>query len=92
MEDAAVLERARQASPYFHVDTADPPLLLMHGDQDPQMPINQSHELHGKYKQLGLPVKFIVLYGSGHGGPAFYDEQHMAMIRQFMDVFRDHGD
>jgi acetyl esterase/lipase len=27
-------------------------LLLFHGDQDPQMPINQSHELHGAYRSV----------------------------------------
>ena len=38
---------AELASPVSHVDPRDPPLLLFHGDQDPQMPINQSHELEG---------------------------------------------
>lgn len=41
-------ELARLASPIFHVDRTDPPLLSIHGDQDPQVPINQSHELHGE--------------------------------------------
>src|SRR5207253_47677 len=38
-------ELARLASPVFHVDKSDPPLLWFHGDQDPQMPINQAHEM-----------------------------------------------
>ena len=41
---------AMLASPVFHVDRSDPPLLLLHGDQDQQMPINQSHEPHSKFK------------------------------------------
>ena len=36
-----VPELARLTSPVFHVDAEDPPLYLSHGDQDPQMPINQ---------------------------------------------------
>lgn len=64
-------ELARLASPVFHVDAQDPPLLLLHGDQDPQMPINQSHELQGAYEALGLPVVFRVVHGAAHGGPAF---------------------
>jgi len=60
------------ASPVFHVDRADPPLLLLHGDQDPQMPINQSHELEGAYEGLGLDVTFHVVHGAAHGGSAFY--------------------
>jgi dipeptidyl aminopeptidase/acylaminoacyl peptidase len=27
---------ARFGSPVFHVDAGDPPLFLLHGDQDPQ--------------------------------------------------------
>ena len=48
---------ARLASPVFHIDATDPPLLMLHGDQDPQMPINQSHELHGVYDEHGLNVR-----------------------------------
>ena len=44
-----------------------PPLLLLHGDQDPQMPINQSHELEGMYESLGLDVFFDVVHGAVHG-------------------------
>jgi acetyl esterase/lipase len=60
-------ELATLASPVAHVDRSDPPLLLLHGDQDPQMPINQSHELHGAYEALGLEVSFDVVHGGVHG-------------------------
>jgi acetyl esterase/lipase len=60
-------ELATLASPVAHVDRSDPPLLLLHGDQDPQMPINQSHELHGAYEALGLDVSFDVVHGGVHG-------------------------
>ena len=75
---------AKLASPVFHVDRDDPPLLLIHGDQDPQMPINQAHELHGVYKDLNLPVKFEVIYGGAHGGKAFFDEERMALVDHFL--------
>lgn len=75
-----VPELARLASPVFHVDPEDPPLYLSHGDQDPQMPINQAHEIHGAYQALGLPVHFEVKHGSAHGGPAFTDADELARI------------
>ena len=80
----AVPELARLASPVFHVDTQDPPLLLMHGDQDPQMPINQSHELAGAYEQAGRPVVFKVMHGSAHGGPAFTGDASLRLIDGFL--------
>lgn len=75
---------ARLASPVFHVDAGDPPLLLLHGDQDPQMPINQAHELHGAYKAVGLDAAFDVVHGAGHGGADFYNEEHWARAEAFL--------
>ena len=72
------------ASPVFHVDRSDPPLLLLHGDQDAQMPINQSHELHGKFKSLGLSVALHVLHGAAHGGRVFYDEARTKVVSSFL--------
>lgn len=78
---------AKLASPVFHVDRGDPPLLLIHGDQDPQMPINQAHELHGVYKQLSLPVEFEVIHGGAHGGKAFFDEERLALVDYFLKKY-----
>ena len=74
---------ARLASPVFHVDDNDPPLLLIHGDQDPQVPINQSHELHARYKKHKLPVELEVVHGGAHGGPDFHDARRNRLVREF---------
>lgn len=74
-EDAPDL--ARLASPVTHVDTRDPPLWLIHGDQDPQMPINQAHELDGAYQRAKCSVDFQVIHGGKHGGPEFYTNERL---------------
>ncbi|MHC4880551.1 MAG: alpha/beta hydrolase fold domain-containing protein [Planctomycetota bacterium] len=79
-------ELARQASPVAHLDKNDPPLLLIHGDQDPQMPINQAHELHGGYLRLKRPVEFDVIYGAAHGGEAFYAPKVLERVADFLHV------
>jgi len=79
------VELAKQASPIFHIDRSDPPLLLLHGDQDPQMPINQSHELHHAYQQQDLDVAFEVVHGAAHGGPEFVDEQRNTVVLDFLN-------
>ena len=78
------MELAKLASPVFHVDATDPPLLLLHGDQDPQMPINQAHELHGVYKEHGLPVHFEVIHGAVHGSEEFFDQNRNALVTAFL--------
>lgn len=80
---------ARLASPVFHVDGRDPPLLLLHGDQDPQAPINQSHELAGRYQAAELPYRFEVVHGGKHGGADFYDAKRMSIVREFLSTQAD---
>jgi acetyl esterase/lipase len=75
---------AQLASPVFHIDKNDPPLLIIHGDQDPQMPINQSHELEGQYKKLNLDVYFDVVYGAAHGGDIFFTGEHLQLAITFL--------
>lgn len=83
-EDHTVL--AKLASPVEHVDSNDPPILILHGDQDPQVPINQSHELHAKYKYLNLNSRFEVVHGGKHGGELFFDEIRQELVKEFLDV------
>ena len=70
----------------FHVDTSDPPLLMLHGDQDPQMPINQSHELQGRYESVGLESELIVGHGAAHGGAAFFAPENTERVAAFLDA------
>ena len=79
------VHQARLASPVFHVDENDPPLLLIHGDQDPQMPINQSHELQGRYLEAELECQFEVIHGAAHGGKAFYDAERNSIALKFLE-------
>jgi len=78
-------ELARQASPVFHIDRNDPPLLLFHGDQDPQMPVNQALELQGAYENAGAKVRLEIVHGSAHGGKAFFDAKRMEIARHFLN-------
>jgi acetyl esterase/lipase len=83
LPDAAT-RLAELASPVVHVDRTDPPLLIFHGDQDPQMPINQSHELQGAYEKLGLDVYFDVVHGAAHGGDLFFSPDRVARAVAFL--------
>lgn len=79
-----VPEPARLASPVCHVDKSDPPLFIAHGDQDVQVPINQSHELEGAYRANGLNVEFKVAYGAGHGSSDYYKVEFLKNVASFL--------
>lgn len=77
-------ELAELASPVAHLQKGDPPLLLVHGDADPQMPFEQSQEFVKAYEALQLPVQFVVIPGGEHGGPEFYDVERTAIMAEFL--------
>ena len=56
----------RSISPIDHVTADDPPLLLIHGDKDKTVPLQQSEVMRSKYAQAGLPVELVVQPGGGH--------------------------
>lgn len=78
-------ELAKLASPVNHLDAKDPPLLLVHGDADPQMPPEQSKELAEACKKAGVSVQLEILPGAVHGGKVFYDETRTALMKAFLD-------
>lgn len=79
-----VPDMARQASPVFHITKDDPPALLLHGDQDRQMPINQLHELQGAYEAAGLKVETLILHGVGHDGGPFFTGAPSEVVVAFL--------
>ncbi|MEW6141632.1 MAG: alpha/beta hydrolase [Chloroflexota bacterium] len=57
----------KQASPVTWVSADDPPLLMVHGDRDQTVPIQQSQIMYDAYKALGLDATLIKVVGAGHG-------------------------
>lgn len=60
-------EKARAASPVTHVSPGDAPMLLVHGDADPLVPVQQSRELHEALRKAGVDSTLRVVPGGGHG-------------------------
>ena len=77
-------ELLRSASPLHYLTSDDPPLLIMHGEQDPVVPVALSQLLHDRYKQAGLDSELHIIPGAGHGGRSFKDPQTHQWIREFL--------
>ena len=56
----------RSISPIYQLTKDDPPALLIHGDKDKTVPLQQSEVLKAKYEELGMDVQLIVQPGGGH--------------------------
>jgi len=59
-------KQLKEISPLYLVTDQSPPLLLIHGDSDKTVPLQQSQTMQSKYRETGLPVKLIVEPGGGH--------------------------
>jgi acetyl esterase/lipase len=56
-----------QASPVTYASAGDPPVLTIHGDKDPLVPIDQAKLLQEALQKAGVQEKFITMPGAGHG-------------------------
>jgi acetyl esterase/lipase len=72
------------ASPVAHVDRLDPPALLLHGDQDRQMPVNQLLELQAAYRNAGLAAETLILDGVGHDSAPFFMGEPVEVVTRFL--------
>jgi acetyl esterase/lipase len=59
----------KQISPITHVTSETPPTLMIHGDKDTLVPLQQAEVFAAKLKESGVPVELIVKKGAGHGWP-----------------------
>jgi len=59
--------KAIAASPTTYVSKDDPPFLIIHGEEDMTIPVNQSEVLASKLKAAGVQVTLIMPEGRGHG-------------------------
>jgi dipeptidyl aminopeptidase/acylaminoacyl peptidase len=63
----AIDERARDRSPTWFADRITTPLLVLHGDDDPVVPVGQSRVLVERMRAAGAKVELVVYRGEGHG-------------------------
>ena len=80
-------DKAEQANPIKYVTHDAPPFLIVHGEQDPLVPCNQSELLFDALKKARANVTFYKIAGAGHGGPAFDSDMIRAAVLAFLDKY-----
>jgi acetyl esterase/lipase len=78
-------EIGRKVSPVNHVTKASAPTLIIHGDADKLVPIQQAREMVGRLKAAGVPAKLVVKHGAGHGWRGL--EKDMTIITDWFDRY-----
>lgn len=69
-DDAEDREKlGREISPIYYITSNMPPTLIIHGNADPIVPIQQSETFVAKARAMGDTAKLVVKEGKGHGWP-----------------------
>jgi acetyl esterase/lipase len=68
-DEARRLEIGRQISPANHASKDDPPILIIHGDADKLVPIQQAQRIIGRLKEAGVTAELVTKPNVAHGWP-----------------------
>ncbi len=66
LTDEQIRKRLIEVSPARQVTSNAPPFLIIHGDADPLVPLQQSKKLVAALQKAGVPAKLIIKPGGGH--------------------------
>jgi dipeptidyl aminopeptidase/acylaminoacyl peptidase len=76
---------ARDISPIYHIRPDAAPTLILHGDKDDLVPLQQSQTFIAKLKEAGVEARLVVKQGAGHGWPDLFTD-----LQQLGDWFDRH--
>ncbi len=76
---------ARVISPIYGVSDKMPPTLIIHGDADPLVPIQQSQRFMAKLEELKIPHQLEVRPGKGHGWVGL--EKDIPLLADWFDKY-----
>jgi len=66
-DEAKIREIGQKISPIYHVTASSAPTLIIHGDADELVPIQQAQSMIEKLKAAGVDARLSVKAGAGHG-------------------------
>lgn len=79
-------EKVQRANPITYVSPSDPPMLLMHGDDDQLVIYNQSELLYRALQKAGVESQLYRVKNGGHGfGGA--DDSQQSLVARAIDFF-----
>jgi acetyl esterase/lipase len=85
VDHKTIQEIGRNIGPINHVSPDDPPTLILHGDADKLVPIQQAESMVNKLKAAGVKAKLVTKPGAAHGWADMGQD-----LKLFGDWFDEH--
>jgi dipeptidyl aminopeptidase/acylaminoacyl peptidase len=83
----ASIEIAKDASPLYHVKKNLPPFLILHGDKDKLVNLEQSVRFEKALKEANVDAALLVAEGAGHDG---FFVTRPDFVKKTVDFFTNH--
>jgi acetyl esterase/lipase len=82
-KEERIVELGKSISPVTHVTPDDAPTLIIHGDADKLVPIQQAEVMVEALKKAGIPAKLVTKPGAAHGWANMAED--MVLIADWFD-------
>ena len=89
-DPATMVERSDAASPIFHISDKTAPIMILHGDQDPLVPVSMSEDFYDRLVKAGLEnqSELYIVKNGGHGTRELFQmeckEKILAFLRKYV--------
>jgi dipeptidyl aminopeptidase/acylaminoacyl peptidase len=88
-DPATMVERSDSASPIFHISEKTAPIIILHGDQDPLVPVSMSEDFYDRLEKAGLAdqSELYIVKNGGHGTRELFQTECKQLILDFLDRY-----
>ncbi|SDZ87249.1 Dipeptidyl aminopeptidase/acylaminoacyl peptidase [Haloplanus vescus] len=80
-------ELLESISPINHIENVEAPLFVLHGENDPRVPVSEARQVVEGAREAGVPVRELVFEDEGHGFTKLENRiEAYAAIAEFLDT------
>ena len=82
-----MIARSDAASPIFHISEKTAPIIILHGDQDPLVPLSMSEDFYDRLVRDGLEkqTELYVVANGGHGTRELFQTEVKEIVLDFLN-------
>lgn len=77
-------ENLVRASAVKQVTKDAPPFLILHGENDDLVELENSRRMYDALREAGVRAEFYLVEGAGHGDPLFYQKDMEKVVLEFL--------
>jgi dipeptidyl aminopeptidase/acylaminoacyl peptidase len=81
-------EFLESVSPINNIDRIEAPLFVLHGENDPRVPVGEAEQIVEEAREQGVPVRKLIFEDEGHGFAKL--DNRIEAYREIVDFLAEH--